>query len=457
MKTIHFITSGFFSLIFLFSCEDFIEVDDPKGQIAQENVFENEATTTAAVSSLYAKLRDDSFVTGKQAGMGILMGLYADELDYYGSTTQPINTIYHHQLIASTTSINTIWTSAYQLIYMANACLDGIENSKNLSETFKDQTKAEVLFIRALVYFYLTNLYGDIPYTTTIDYTINQHLSRRKIEFVYQQIQKDLDKAEVLLQNKPFNRIKVNQFAVNALKSRIGLYAEDWKTAEENSTKIINQSVLFKLEPNLANEFLKDSQSAIFQLKPLKEGDITHEASAFHFVSGPPPFVALSPKFIQSFEPTDLRLQFWIKTIKKESQSWHSSSKYKQTNTVTSSSEYSIIFRLAEIYFIRAEARLKQGNLTGALEDLNRIRNRAGLNSIASLNQDDIFQAIVNERKHELFTEQGHCWFDLKRWKIAENVLKPIKVNWKSTDILFPIPENEIMLNPNLQPQNSGY
>ena len=68
-----------------------------------------------------------------------------------------------------------------------------------------------------------------------------------------------------------------------------------------------------------------------------------------------------------------------------------------------------------------------------------------------------MINAILDERRHELFTEYGHRWFDLKRFGMAESVLMDIKPNWQSRDAWLPIPELEILMNPNLLPQNAGY
>jgi hypothetical protein len=64
--------------------------------------------------------------------------------------------------------------------------------------------------------------------------------------------------------------------------------------------------------------------------------------------------------------------------------------------------------------------------------------------------------SIILERYHELFSEFGHRWFDLKRFDLTNEVLSPIKPGWKPTDLLLPIPENELLINPNLI-QNPGY
>jgi hypothetical protein len=114
--------------------------------------------------------------------------------------------------------------------------------------------------------------------------------------------------------------------------------------------------------------------------------------------------------------------------------------------------EYNMVLRLAEQYLIRAEARGMQNDLTGAMDDVNIIRARAGLSSIdgTGFAQQDVLDAIDQERRAELFVEWGHRWFDLKRTGKIDAVLGPVKPDWQSKDALFPIAQTEIIANPNL-------
>jgi hypothetical protein len=112
---------------------------------------------------------------------------------------------------------------------------------------------------------------------------------------------------------------------------------------------------------------------------------------------------------------------------------------------------------MAEQYLIRAEARLKQGNIIGAQDDLNKIRVRAGLPITTAMTQEELKQAILDERRVEMFTEHGNRWFDIRRHGVVGEILSPIKPGWSPTNILLPIPEYELLINPNLLPQNPGY
>ena len=446
------------SLLFI-GCEDFVEVDSPTGQIFSADVFENEATAEAAVTSLYGILRDDVLLTGTQYGVSVLMGLYADELDYYGAPGQPIDWFYQHQIIASNAVVKNIWDSSYNLIYMCNSAIDGIANSQTLEQEVKDQLIGEALFVRALVHFYLVNLYGDIPYITTTDYTVNQDVSRLSTALVYSEILSDLiiAKSQISETYVSGERIRANRYVVSALLARVYVYLEDWEAAETESSIVINANSIYNFDGNITDEFLKSSPSTILQLQSKNEGDNTIEAGTFIFTEGPPVLLALNPDFVASFEANDLRLEHWILNVSGDTENWYAPYKYKLRDFTGSSMEYSIVFRIAEQYLLRAEARAHLSHISGAIDDLNSVRTRAGLLGTSATTAPEILESILEERKFEFFTEHGHRWFDLKRTQRSESVLSPIKPNWNISDLILPVPEIELLMNPNLSPQNPGY
>lgn len=444
--------------LMLLTCEDFIEVDSPRGQISKEVVFEDESTVNAAVSTVYAKLRDEVLLTGNLYGMNVLMGFYSDEVDYYSDINSDIYPFYSHEIIANNSVVNTVWSGGYEVIYMTNLLLEGIEDSTGLNSTIKEELKGELLFLRALAHFYLVNLFNDIPYIETTDYLINQDVARISKDLVYDHILEDLLQAKLLLESADVSgeRIRANGFVVSAFLARIYLYLERWEDAVNESSLIINTTDLFHLE-SVEDAFLKNSSSAILQLKPKNAGDNTNEAISFYFIFGPPYLMSLNPSLVSSFEASDLRLQHWIRTVTNGSENWYAPFKYKQIENTGTSLEYSIVFRLAEQYLIRSEVRMRLGNTELAEQDLNIVRARAGLEAYAGLSTVELSNAILEERRHELFTEFGHRWFDLKRFGEAENVLINVKPNWQSRDHWLPIPELELLMNPNLLPQNTGY
>ncbi|TBX68353.1 RagB/SusD family nutrient uptake outer membrane protein [Flavobacterium silvisoli] len=443
-------------LMLTVGCESFVAVDLPSSQLSLATVFEEPATANAAMTDIYAKMRDNGLLTGYGYGMHAALGLYADELDYYGGGTA---FFYTNTLLPNNGDVSLWWSSSYNQIYAANAVYEGVSASAKLSQPIKDQLMGEALFVRGMLHFYLVNLYGDVPYITTTDYGQNQKVHRMSVAEVYTRIIADLEMAQTLLPTSYVggNRVRPNRFVATALLARVYLYHGDYAAASNAASAVLNEAGTYTLDSDLDTAFLKDSPGTLWQFSPPAEGRNTEEGSTYIFVAGPPPFAALRNELINAFETGDLRKTHWVKAVTDGSSTWYHAYKYKEPTATGTSMEYSIVLRLSEQYLIRAEARAKQGFLTGAKEDLDVIRNLAGLLNTTAVTQQEILSAIVQERRVEFFTEGGHRFFDLKRAQQLDAVLSPIKPGWSSTDALLPLPESELLLNPNLLPQNPGY
>jgi len=252
-------------------------------------------------------------------------------------------------------------------------------------------------------------------------------------------------------------RIRPNKLVASAMLARVYLYNGNNAEAGNEASAVINENGTYSLVTDFDTAFLKGSVSTIWQLIPNSPGGNTAEGGNLIFTAGPPSFAALTSELVAAFETGDLRKTHWINAITDGSATWYHSYKYKQQSMTGTTEEYSIVMRLPEMYLIRAEARAKQGFLTGATADLDVIRNLAGLPSSTATNQQDILAAILRERRVEFFTEGGHRFFDLKRASELTTVLAPVKPGWSSNEALFPLPESELLLNPNMLPQNPGY
>lgn len=447
------------TILFMSGCDSFVEVDLPSSQLSSATVFEKPATANAAMTDIYAKLRDTGLLTGYGYGMHAALGAYADELDYYSGTANGTQFYYNNTLLPNNGDNALWWSASYNQIYAANAVYEGVTASTKLSQTLKDQLMGEAIFVRAMLHFYLVNLYGDVPYITTTNYEQNQFVHRMPTEEVYNRIIADLETAQTLLPTNYIggNRVRPNRFVATALLARVYLYHGDYDLASNAASAMINESGTYSLNSDFDTAFLKDSPSTIWQLVPQTDGRNTDEGATYIFMSGPPQFVALRNELINAFEPGDLRKTHWTKAVTNGSNTWYHAYKYKEPTSTGTTVEYSIVLRLSEQYLIRAEARAKQGFLSGAKDDLDVIRNLAGLPNTTAVSQQDILDAILRERRVEFFTEQGHRFFDLKRANQIDAVLSPLKPGWNSTDALLPLPESELLLNPNLLPQNSGY
>lgn len=442
-------------MLFISACDSFVAVELPKSQLTAKTVFQDYSTANAALASVYAKIRDNSLLSGNSSGLSNSLGLYADELTLYGSINQ---VFYNNTVLPTNTVLPIFWNNSYNQIYAANAILEGVQQSWFSSQQ-KAQLSGEVLFLRGLLHFYLLQLFGDIPYIRTTDFTVNSAVSRLPEKQVYSLIIADLNQAAALLlpTYSSADRVRPNSFAAKALLARVQLYDNGWGQAEKMATELIAGSPLFSFENNLNKVFLNNSSETIWQFMPSVAGKNTDEGAGFYFVSSPPNNVALSESLMGSFAPNDLRKASWTAPVTNAAgKTWYYAFKYKESKPTSPSKEYSIVLRLTEQYLIRAEARANQENLIGAREDLNKIRNRAGLMDVVANTKQQLLDAILEERRKELFTEHGHRFFDLRRMGKLDAVLS-VKPAWKSTCRLLPVPESELIVNPNLKPQNPGY
>lgn len=447
----------FFIGCLLFGCSDFVEVDSPKNILISETVFNDPATVESALANIFHKLREQGMVSGN-LGLTTLMGIYSDELDYYGTNHSYLE-FYDHTIKDENSILLNWWNNAYNLIYASNDILKGLEASHKIPLKKRESLIGQALFIRAYVHSLLVSLYGDIPYIQSTDYLKNKDVSRTPETEVYDNIIADLRNSIIFLENtesKVGERVILDKNAAKALLARIYLYKENWELASSLASEVIEAYIL---EPDLNNVFLKSSQETIWQLKPGNNPKNTQEANQLIIQSIPGQNYALSKSVVSSFENGDLRYVNWIGSMSSTDNeiTLKYVHKYKLLFLEMESLEYSIIFRVAEQYLIRAEALAHLGNIADAQHDLNAIRNRAGLSNTKASSLNDILDAILHERRVELFTEHGQRWFDLKRSGKASKVISELKSNWKEYNLFFPIPEKELAINPNLLPQNNGY
>src|SRR5439155_24411561 len=118
---------------------------------------------------------------------------------YSGATNNSVSYYYQNALTDNNLNNPDFWTVFYQTIFAANAAIEGLSASETLTPAVKQQLSGEVKFIRAFCYFYLVNLYGDVPLAIRTDYKMNSKLVRTPKAQVYQQIISDLTEAQNLL------------------------------------------------------------------------------------------------------------------------------------------------------------------------------------------------------------------------------------------------------------------
>jgi starch-binding outer membrane protein, SusD/RagB family len=456
-------------LSLLTGCNKLLDAGSPTNKVITSQVYASDSMAQAALIGIYFKMMES---IGPHNGfMSRYPGLSVDELTRTNILEADqaflINTLY-----AENTTAWLTWNSDYFYIYQCNDLIAGLTNSHSISPALRDQLKGEGYFLRAFTYFYLVNLYGDVPLVLTTDYTKTSNTPRAFVSDVYDQMIDDLTKAQDLLTNTyastpdfPSARVRVNRLAVKALLARIYLYREQWTKAAAAATEVI-QSGIYQLETDLQQTFRYNSREAILQFMPVSNGFNTAEGSLFvPLVPNGRPAFTLSDTLLKYMEPGDLR-QAWIRTVTVSGKQYKSPYKYKLNTATTPREEYNMVLRLAEQYCIRAEARARLDQLPEAVSDLNTIRKRAGLSDLPTIStQNQVLAAVEQERRIEFFAEWGHRWFDLKRWparandgkKRIDEVMNALRPDtWKSTAALWPIPALERANNHALS-QNPGY
>ncbi len=462
--------------IFQISCKKAIQINPPANSIVTAEAFQDSTNAASAIAGIYAKMLSQSNALAFGSGLSTVdCGKSSDELIPFDPSGDQI---YSNGLTQDMTLTSSLWIQPFFLIYQANACIEGVENSTGISAIGKRQFIGEAKFMRAFSYFYLVNFFGDVPLITTTDYHSNSLTSRTPKMTVYQAIISDLTDAQNLLSAdysySNGERIRANKFAATALLARAYLYVGDYKNAEAQSSLIINNS-LYSLSPltGVSSVFMKNSSEAILQLQlnaTRNPYNATPEGYNFNLKNASTfPTDYLSSQLLNSFETGDQRKTAWVASTTYMGTVYYYPYKYKvgplQSLANAPLTEYYMILRLAEQYLIRAEAEANGygAGLSGAVNDINVIRHRAGLlNYTGAADKNSLLTAIIQERKIEFFAEWANRWLDLKRLGQIDQVMMiatPLKntgTTWQSYQQLYPIPLSELQADPNLT-QNPGY
>lgn len=443
------------------SCKKFVQVRPSPDIVPANVVFESDESALAAASQVYIYMRASTqfFTNG---GLTIAGGLSADELTLTFSLGSYQPFLENSLTSTESTLFVNFWSTSYKNLYIINSVIQGVSTSDKLSPAIKNQILGEMMVVRSWYYFYLINLFGDVPLILATDYRKNALIPRTPKAEVYQQLIKDLQEAENLLNTDyPSNgKVRPNKFTAAALLSRIYLFIEDWTNAEAQASLVINSNK-YGLVSDLNQAFLINSEETIWEVASDNEIGNTVDATMFiPYSNDNIPVFILTDVLVNAFETNDLRKELWVgknTTTDSPPQDFYYPLKYKNNRLSGPSEEFNTILRLDELYLIRAEARAHVDLISAAQVDLNLIRSRAGLPSTTPSTTSELLDAIGHERQVELFMEWGHRWLDLKRTHQADIVLTAEKgSNWQATDELYPIPQDEILRNPNLT-QNEGY
>ncbi len=342
------------------------------------------------------------------------------------------------------------YTGLYRSILSANTV---IENSTNATEV------GEAQFLRALSYFKLVRVFGDVPLnlTSSPSTTDNSILERQPVSAIYSQIISDLEGAISALGTE-INNGRASRLAAQGMLGKVYMQMGDFSSAATELAAVVNGAAGagISLQANFGDIFGVDNDlnSEIIYATQISSS-ISDEYGFSEFWSwsaglDTKSLLPLDPDLIAAFDAseaaggTDLRRAVTI------DEALMASPKFPQTG---GPDHDWIELRLADVILLYAEALNETGNASGALAQLNTIRTRAGLSNSAASSQGDIRTAIANERRLELAFE-GQRWFDLVRTGTVDAEMgQSINPQYH----IFPIPISEVLASFGVITQNDGY
>jgi hypothetical protein len=448
-----FVSGLVFTLSFA-SCDGLLDTDYPSNIVTREAVFSNLINARTAVEGMYA---ENLFNNRMYEYIPLFVSVFADDAYHVNVAFDPLR---YNAYTPTDTYVGYLWEYPYKSLLLCNDLIEQLSATKVFSDEEQREHIGEAKYFRAYGYFVLVNLFGDVPWVKSaniLETALQPRESKEAIITERDGIIADLKYAETALASSENTRVKVTAAAASALLARVYLYHREWANAETKADEVIGLPD-FELEPNLSNVFLRSSKESIFRAS--SSGAIPSYVDRTYYATYclNANYLRLTDDFLNSFEDGDLRKTKWLKDEKTYFHSW----KYKRNSaTAAGDPEDLVLLRLSEQYLIRAEARAQQGKLTGAdgaIADINAIRARAGLDALPeTLSKEETLLAVENERRHELFLEEGHRWWDLVRTGRADAVLSAFPgKQWSPYKALLPIPSEEIDKNQNLTP-NPGY
>lgn len=445
MKKIQYILLTAISLSTV-SCSDFLD-QKPDNYISDAAVIQTLSSAKAALNGAYHDLASSSYYGGQYFDAGV--NLAADNVTWTGS----LNYYYDfdtHQYSAENQLLSYAWYAIYATVNQTNQVIDKVTVLNDGSESERRRIIAEATVIRSLAFFDLARTWSNIPVVkqATSSPTQFDGVKQTKAKDVYQLVVDDV----LAIYNdlsESSDRVHVTRSAADAFLARVYLYLEQWDKAEQYASKVIDNGnyALGTIQDLIDN---KETAESIWELA--YSSSFTNQQSTYwrspdqggRHEWGPSkelvqlladPTVGGDRKaFYQDFSSAQVP-DYFVGTL------YHSSTLDDDV----------IIFRLAEQYLIRAEARANQQNVSGALSDLNIIRRRANISEIVDVaSTQELLNLIADERRVELALEP-HRWFDLIRTGKAESVL-----GIKTYQTIFPIPYNDIQADKDLV-QNDNY
>ncbi|MEO9804087.1 MAG: RagB/SusD family nutrient uptake outer membrane protein [Reichenbachiella sp.] len=469
------------------SCSDEIDLA-PISDPSAANFYRNASDMEAAVAGAYDALQ----TIGQYAhSYPFLMEVRSDnsyEPDIGGS-----GGIFYRidvfDLNPGNSVLENAWRDGYAGIQRANIVLNRIDAIEDMTAATKSIRTGEMKFLRALTYFNLVRIFGDVPLVLEeiTDPNASFAAGRTASTQIYSQIVQDLTDAVAALPATQSETGRATQGAANTLLGKVhltfgntseaitALRAVSGYSLETNYSDVFGVTNENNGESIFEVQFTAGSGSAI-EANGLGNGE--GEGSPFpnlfapvggsNLIGGGQTLSnnAATQELFDSYDVTDARRDVNIGNF--------SGALYpaKLLGTAVGdldSDVNSIVLRYADVVLMLAEALNDQGYVANgeAFGLINQVRNRAGLADLTSATVTDqaaFALAVENERRWELAFE-NHRWLDLVRTGRAETVMNahgavqaaPNNFSMSAHQLIYPVPQREIDTNPDVIGQNTGY
>ena len=484
------------------SCAKFLE-EEPKSFLAPENYYKTAEDAFIALTGAY-----DALGSGGETYMARRLHYitwYASD-EALAPTLAAQKPLDEFSYVADNDDVSRVWNSMYAAINATNIVLNRVAKI-NMDENLKTQYLAEAHFLRALSYFYGVRLWGDLPLVSKEVTAISEvDIARSPISEVYDLIIADLEFAGQHL--APANQNgRARKGAAKALLAKVYLtrassdakQADDYQKCADLCNEVLampEHTLLpdYEKAVGVEDEFNKES---LFEWQGDRILTTSSELCVLGSFSLPRGMYVIPGQaasdggsivsevpYFNKYPDNDYRKECTFYTSGPDKNgntiTWQQlavpypspAKKYiNKTSTTRDAAAFSanfVVLRIADVYMMRAEALNEiSGPTADAYTMINAIRARArkrnGANpsatpaDLAGLTKETFRDAVLNERVLELGFE-GHRWFDLVRTKRLVETIKAIHPEYPVTDknLLFPIPANEIKLNPKIK-QNTGW
>jgi hypothetical protein len=474
-------------LIAATSCSDFLE-EDPASTMVVDNFYKTEADADAAIVGVYDGLNDQWNIYYR--GIYMLAELTTDNAECgQGVANQFIFALNDYTYGPVNDRIETLYTSVYKTIANANVAVDKIPDIA-FNDAKKNRLIGEARFVRALLYFNMVRLFGEVPLVVHQVTALDQsNTLRTPVAEVYAQIISDLEFAEQNLDatNTAANAGRAVKSAATGLLAKVYLTLKEDAKARDKARQVLDDTQFGLLASYFdvftpANRFNKE---LIFAVQ--NKGN-TGAANGFGMalflprstiklasggtVAGNSADVP-TQEFYDSFVAGDLRRDRTFFTsydagggLATFRPHWY---KFFDPSAITTLAEGTLnypVLRYADLLLTYAEAiNHIDGPTTEAVQAVNKVRRRAFGKAIdepnvdvdlAGLDETAFADAILAERRWE-FGFENHRWFDLVRaGKLVSTMREKGNTRIEEYHTLFPIPQRERDVNKGVS-QNDKY